>query len=259
MSVDFNRQAFLWGRRYAEQPQRVMQLLDRSDDPVAPPSLDDVIADRQRRLADYQNPAYARAYLEQVARVRAADPHADQPDSLTLAVARQLYRLMACKDEYEVARLYSDGEFRRQLESRFEGDYELRFNLAPPLLAKRDPNTGQLIKREFGPWMMQAFTLLARLRFLRGTALDVFGYTAERRRERADLADYHVLLDTLVAGLDESNYAAALELARLPAKLRGFGHVRDRNRELLAPRREQLLREFSGERPADVVTLVEVA
>ena len=107
--------------------------------------------------------------------------------------------------------------------------------------------------------MMQAFTLLARLRFLRGTALDVFGYTAERRRERADLADYRVLLDTLVAGLDESNYAAALELARLPAKLRGFGHVRDRNRELLAPRREQLLREFSGERPADVVTLVEVA
>ena len=259
VSVDFNRQAFLWGRRYAEQPQRVMQLLDRSDDPVAPPSLDDVIADRQRRLADYQNPAYARAYLEQVARVRAADPHADQPDSLTLAVARQLYRLMACKDEYEVARLYSDGEFRRQLESRFEGDYELRFNLAPPLLAKRDPNTGQLIKREFGPWMMQAFTLLARLRFLRGTALDVFGYTAERRRERADLADYRALLDTLVAGLGESNYTAALELARLPAKLRGFGHVRDRNRELLAPRREQLLREFRGERPADVVTLVEVA
>jgi indolepyruvate ferredoxin oxidoreductase len=176
-----------------------------------------------------------------------------------MAVARQLYRLMACKDEYEVARLYSDGEFLRKLESRFEGDYELRFNLAPPLLSKRDPNTGHLIKREFGPWVMQTFSLLARLRFLRGTAFDVFGYSAERRRERADLQAYRQLLDTLVAGLDGSNYAAALELARLPAKLRGFGHVKDRNRELLAPRREELLREFRGQRAADMVSIVEIA
>jgi indolepyruvate ferredoxin oxidoreductase len=191
--------------------------------------------------------------------VRAVDPHTAQPDSLSMAVARQLYRLMACKDEYEVARLYSDGEFLRKLESRFEGDYELRFNLAPPLLSKRDPETGHLIKREFGPWVMQAFSLLARLRFLRGTALDIFGYTAERRRERADLQAYRQLLDELVAGLDESNYAAALELARLPAKLRGFGHVKDRNRELLAPRREELLREFRGQRAADMLNIVEVA
>jgi indolepyruvate ferredoxin oxidoreductase len=194
-----------------------------------------------------------------VARVRALDPRADEPDSITMAVARQLYRLMACKDEYEVARLYSDGEFLRKLESRFEGDFELRFNLAPPLLSKRDPNTGHLIKREFGPWVMRAFSLLARLRCLRGTAFDIVGYSAERRRERADLQEYRQLLDILLAGVDESNYAVALELARLPAKLRGFGHVKDRNRELLAPRREELLREFRGQRAADMVNIVDVA
>ena len=259
VSVDFNRQAFLWGRRYAHQPAQVMQLLDRAEDPAAPPSLAEVIADRIQRLTRYQDAAYARLYQQQVERVRAVDPRAAQPDSLSMAVAHQLYRLMACKDEYEVARLYSDGEFLRKLESRFEGDYELRFNLAPPLLSKRDPNTGHLIKREFGPWVMRAFSLLARLRALRGTALDIFGYTAERRRERAHLQEYRQLLDELVAGLDESNYAAALELARLPAKLRGFGHVRDRNRELLAPRRDELLREFRGQRAADMVNIVAIA
>jgi indolepyruvate ferredoxin oxidoreductase len=259
VAVEFNRRAFLWGRRYAHQPGQVMQLLDRAEDPAAPPSLDEVIADRQQRLTRYQDAAYARLYRQQVERVRAADPRAAQPDCLTMAVARQLYRLMACKDEYEVARLYSDGEFLRKLESRFEGDFELRFNLAPPLLSKRDPNTGHLIKREFGPWMMRAFTQLARLRFLRGTAFDVFGYSAERRRERVDLDEYRQLLHTLVAQLDESNYALALELARLPEKLRGFGHVKDRNRELLAPRRAELLREFRGEKAADVVKLVEIS
>ncbi|MCP5131728.1 MAG: indolepyruvate ferredoxin oxidoreductase family protein [Pseudomonadales bacterium] len=259
VAADFNRRAFLWGRRYAEQPEKVLQLLDPADERRAPPSLSEVIADRQQRLTSYQNASYASSYLAQVERVRAADPRADEPDSITMAVARQLYRLMACKDEYEVARLYTDGEFLRKLNSQFEGDVELRFNMAPPLIAKRDPHTGHLIKQEFGPWMMQVFGLLARLRFLRGTALDIFGYTLERRREQADLAEYRQLLDTLLAGLDDSNYAVALELARLPAKLRGFGHVKDRNRDMLAPRREELLREFRGEAPASAVKLVEVA
>ncbi|MCB1699908.1 MAG: indolepyruvate ferredoxin oxidoreductase family protein [Halioglobus sp.] len=259
VAADFNRRAFLWGRRYAEQPEKVLQLLDPADERRAPPSLSEVIADRQQRLTSYQNASYASSYLTQVERVRAADPRADEPDSITMAVARQLYRLMACKDEYEVARLYTDGEFLRKLNSQFEGDVELRFNMAPPLIAKRDPHTGHLIKQEFGPWMMQVFGLLARLRFLRGTALDIFGYTLERRREQADLAEYRQLLDTLLAGLDDSNYAVALELARLPAKLRGFGHVKDRNRDMLAPRREELLREFRGEAPASAVKLVEVA
>lgn len=259
VSVEFNLQAFLWGRRYANEPEKVLQLLDRADDKPQPPTLDELIADRQRRLTAYQNPAYAQRYVDEVARVRAADPRSDEPDSITLAVVRQLYRLMAIKDEYEVARLYSDGEFERKLRNKFEGDFELRFNLAPPLFSKRDPNTGHLIKQEFGPWMMPAFAFLARLKVLRGTALDIFGKSAERRQERADLEDYRNLLDTLLAGLDASNYAAALELARLPVKLRGFGHVKDRNRELLLPQREKLLREFRGESTAEIVNVVEVA
>jgi indolepyruvate ferredoxin oxidoreductase len=259
VSVSFNLQAFLWGRRYANEPEKVLQLLDISNDNVAPPTLDELIADRHQRLVAYQNPAYAALYQEQVARVRAADPHSEEPDSITLAVVRQLYRLMAIKDEYEVARLYSDGEFQRKLRDKFEGDFELRFNLAPPMLSKRDPDTGHLIKREFGPWMMQAFGMLARLKVLRGTALDLFGKSEERRQERTDLEDYRRLLDTLLAGLTESNYDEARELARLPAKLRGFGHVKDRNRELLAPQREKLLRDFRGEKSVEIVNIVEVA
>jgi indolepyruvate ferredoxin oxidoreductase len=127
------------------------------------------------------------------------------------------------------------------------------------MLSKRDPDTGHLIKREFGPWMMQAFGMLARLKVLRGTALDLFGKSEERRQERTDLEDYRRLLDTLLAGLTESNYDEARELARLPAKLRGFGHVKDRNRELLAPQREKLLRDFRGEKSVEIVNIVEVA
>ena len=170
-----------------------------------------------------------------------------------MAAAQQLYRLMAYKDEYEVARLYTDDTFRRRLMEQFEGEFELRFNLAPPAFSKRDPVTGHLIKREFGPWMMKAFELLARLRLLRGTALDPFGYTRERRQERADIDDYWNLLQTVMADLAEDNYAVALELANWPARLRGFGHVKDRNREQLQARKAQLLRQLrSGEEPGSV-------
>jgi indolepyruvate ferredoxin oxidoreductase len=259
VAVAFNKQAFLWGRRCADQPGRVARLLDTGDSPGRPTTLDEILADRERRLTAYQSADYARRYREQVAQVRAADPRAGDADSVTLAVARQLYKLMAYKDEYEVARLYSDGGFRHKLEAQFEGDYELRFNLAPPLFSKRDPRTGQLLKREYGAWMMTAFGLLAKLRFLRGTAFDPFGYTAERRREREDIDEYCALLDSLCAALDATNYPVARELAELPRRLRGFGHVKDRNRELLTLRRDQLLRQFRGEQPEAVVRVVDAA
>lgn len=248
VAVEFNKEAFLWGRRCAHQPERVLALVEEvaPQAPVRLQSFEDIVEDRSARLADYQNAAYADQYRQQVERVRAADPRADEANSISLAVARNLFKLMAIKDEYEVARLYSDGEFLRKLERQFEGDYELRFNMAPPLFSKRDPNTGHLIKQEFGPWMLRAFGLLARLRFLRGSVLDVFGRSAERRRERADLEEYLALLDQLLPGLDDDNYPVALELVSLAAKLRGFGHVKDRNRELLALRRDELLREFHG-------------
>jgi indolepyruvate ferredoxin oxidoreductase len=165
---------------------------------------------------------------------------------------------MAYKDEYEVARLYSDGEFLHKVQQQFEGDFELRFNLAPPLFSKRDPSTGHLIKQEFGPWMLKAFGWLARLRRLRGTRLDIFGYTAERRQERADIDDYIALLAELCAGLNNENYATAVELAALPSRLRGFGHVKDRNRENLVEQRATLLRQFRGD-TVDSVTIVNAA
>jgi indolepyruvate ferredoxin oxidoreductase len=259
VAVEFNKRAFLWGRRCADQPDKVLQLLQPETGEPTPLTLDQLIQDREQRLVRYQNPAYARRYRQQVERIGALDPRAGEAGSLAMVAARQLYRLMAYKDEYEVARLYSDGEFRRKLEARFEGDFELRFNLAPPLLSKRDPHTGELLKREYGPWMMRAFELLAGLRFLRGSALDPFGYTAERKQERADIDDYCRLLETLVAGLDGSNYDLALELARGHEKLRGFGHIKDRNREQLVLRNEQLLRQFRGEEAEAVVRLVEVS
>ena len=130
---------------------------------------------------------------------------------------------------------------------------------SPPLLARRDPVTGHLRKREFGPWVLPAFRLLAKLRSLRGTPLDIFGYTAERRQERADIADYLALLDEVLPKLAEDNYPLVAELAALPLQLRGFGHVKDRNRDQLAPRRERLLAQLRGGGMADPVTIVEAA
>jgi len=158
-----------------------------------------------------------------------------------------------------VARLYTDAGFLNKLQAQFEGDYELRFNLAPPMFSKRDPNTGHLLKREFGPWMMKAFAVLARFRFLRGTALDIFAYSAERKRELADIAEYQVLLDSIVAGLAKDNYEVAVELASLPGKLRGFGHVKDRNREKLVLKKNELLKKFQGKDDTSTIRIFNAA
>jgi indolepyruvate ferredoxin oxidoreductase len=219
--------------------------------------LDEMIADRVARLIAYQDEAYAERYSTFIGHVRAADPQAEQAQSITRAAVANLYKLMAYKDEYEVARLYSGDAFRDALEAQFEGDYELRFNLAPPLFSKRDPHSGELIKREFGPWVATAFQWLARLRFLRGGALDVFGYTAERRRERADIEDYRELLLLALSNLSSGNYPTALALAELPRELRGYGHVKDRNRERLNQQRDVLLQELRGE--VSAVKIVEAA
>jgi indolepyruvate ferredoxin oxidoreductase len=259
VAVDFNKQAFLWGRRCAHQPQAVRAAAGLDAKAPAPPTLDEVIADREGRLQDYQNRRYAERYRQFVQRVRDADPRAAEPDSLTFAVARQLFRLMAYKDEYEVARLYSDGDFRRQLEAQFEGDFELRFNLAPPVMSKRDPATGELRKREFGPWVMSAFSWLARLRGLRGTPLDIFGYTEERRHERADIEAYRQTLELALDKLDADNYDSVRELAGLPATVRGFGHVKARNRAQWKLRSERLVQRLRGEVPADPVQFVDAA
>ena len=205
-------------------------------------SLDEVVARRVAFLGDYQNAAYAKRYADFVAKVRDAEQRkAPGSTDLTEAVARYFFKLMAYKDEYEVARLYTSGEFRRRLEQQFEGDYKLHFHLAPPLLAKKNAK-GELVKREYGPWVFTAFRLLAKLRFLRGTPLDVFGHTAERRGERRLIADYERTVAGLLNGLDGGNVALAAEIASIPEHIRGYGHVKEAHLHEARAREAELLK-----------------
>jgi indolepyruvate ferredoxin oxidoreductase len=148
---------------------------------------------------------------------------------MALAVARYGFKLMAYKDEYEVARLFAGGEFKAELDAQFDGDYRLEFHLAPPLLAKHDPITNEPRKISFGAWMLPAFRVLARFRGLRGTAFDPFGYSADRRLERQLIDDYFALIEKLLARLSSENHALAVQLASLPEKIRGFGPVKLRH------------------------------
>lgn len=216
------------------------------DDARLSRSLDEVIARRVGFLTDYQDAAYAQRYAGFVARVREAEERrAPGSTDLSEAVARYFFKLMAYKDEYEVARLYSAPEFRRQLEQQFEGDYTLRFHLAPPLLAKKNAK-GELMKREYGPWMLRAFGLLAKLKGLRGGAFDVFGRTAERRMERRLIADYERTIGGLLDTLDGGNVALAAEIASIPEHIRGFGHVKEAHFEQAKAREAELLKEWAN-------------
>ena len=163
-----------------------------------------------------------------MATIRQAAGDLKGADDLVKTVAQNLYKLMASKDEYEVARLYSNGDFLNQVASQFESFKKLEFHLAPPLLSKRN-DKGELQKSVYGPRMMKAFKWLARARFLRGSAFDIFGYTAERKMERQLLADYEVVLDEIAAGLNADNLQAAIKLANYPDVIKGFGHVKERN------------------------------
>jgi indolepyruvate ferredoxin oxidoreductase len=165
---------------------------------------------------------------------------------LTEAVARSYFSLLAYKDEYEVARLYSNGDFERELAAQFEGDYRLHFHLAPPLLAKRDPHSGKLLKREFGGWVLPLFGLLARFKNLRGSTLDIFGHTAERKLERALITDYERDIDQVLDQINPQNLEIAVEIASLPMEMRGFGHVKRENIEKVKRRRETLLQKLAG-------------
>ena len=161
--------------------------------------------------------------------MREAERALGDGEALGGAVARYAYKLMAYKDEYEVARLYTDGAFRERLAASFEGDLRLTFHLAPPLLSRRDPVTGELRKRTFGPWMWRLLGLVAKMRFLRGTPFDPFGHTAERRMERRLIEEYFEAVDELLAGLRPENLDLAVELASVPERIRGYGHVKERN------------------------------
>lgn len=230
-AVDANKRTFAWGRLAAHDPDQVTAAVRPSTVPQElPRSLAERIKYRADFLARYQDAAYAARYSDLITRVREAEFRcAPGRTDLGEAAALSLFKLMAIKDEYEVARLYTDGSFIADLERQFEGDYKLEFHLAPPLLAKRDAVSGHLKKRSFGPWVFRAFGLLSRLKGLRGGPLDIFGYTAERKMERDLLTHFEGLLDRLLARLTPENYVVAVELAKIPQTIRGFGHIKERS------------------------------
>ena len=190
-------------------------------------------------LTEYQDAAYAARYRTQVEKVRAAEATINS-SQLTEAVAHNLFKLMAIKDEYEVARLYAETDFLQKIDERFEGDYTLKFHLAPPLLARPDPKTGRVKKMAFGPWMLTAFKWLAKARRYRGSRWDIFGRSDERRLERSLLAGYEADLAALPEKLERATLGDAIALAKLPEKIRGFGHVKRRSIDAALPERHAL-------------------
>jgi indolepyruvate ferredoxin oxidoreductase len=250
-SVEPNKLAFSWGRMAAHAPAQVKEAATpKSATPESQRlsgSLDEMVERRVKFLTDYQDAAYAKAYADLVARVRTTESRV-VPGSTALAeaVARYDFKLRAIKDEYEVARLYAESDFAERVAQQFEGDYKLVFHLAPPLTNKPDPTTGEPRKSQYGPWMMKAFRVLAKMRRFRGGALDVFGHSAERKMERKLLADYEAMVDEILGKLAPHNHKIAVQLAGIPEHIRGYGHVKDRHLKDAKARETVLLGEFRG-------------
>jgi len=231
VAIDMNKRAFMLGRLAAADAQ-ALERLDRSARKViqfsAPKPLADTVAVRTAFLTDYQDAAYAKRYADAVAAVERREAAIDPSGSRKLSklVARNLFKVMAYKDEYEVARLHADPAFRAQIAAQFDGDYKLAFHMAPPLLARRKPGSNVPAKMTFGAWMMPVFGTLAKFKSLRGGVLDVFGYTEERKRERALRERYLGFAEMLATSLNPGNREAALKLAQLPDAVRGYGHIK---------------------------------
>jgi indolepyruvate ferredoxin oxidoreductase len=255
VAIDSNKQAFLWGRRAAVDLAKVLEIATPkvaqtsvvSINRKLSESLDELIARRTEYLIDYQDATYAKRYTTMVQSVRKAESKFASSSELPLtsAVARYGFKLMAYKDEYEVARLYTNGQFKERVAQVFEGDYSLKFHLAPPLFAKRN-SKGELIKKEYGAWMLTAFSLLAKMKGLRGSSFDFFGKTEERRSERQLIADYERMVQGFVTTLSSANYSAAQKLAALPEQLRGYGHVKERHHKQMLAQWVSLQREYES-------------
>ncbi len=253
VAVEFNKKSFLWGRRAAVDEARVKRIaLPAAVIPIDQHfsrNLDELVDRRVRFLTDYQNAAYAEKYKKLVERVRKVEQERTGSSKLAEAVARYYAKLLAYKDEYEVARLHADADFRAKVESMFEGDYKVVFHLSPPSFAKLDPVTGEPRKMRFGPWVMPFFKILKSLKFLRGTALDPFGHTEERRTERALIREYEDCVERLLRELTAQNHALALQIASLPEEIRGFGYIKARSIAAARKQREELFARF-GAAPA---------
>jgi indolepyruvate ferredoxin oxidoreductase len=255
-AIESNKRSFQWGRLAAIDPARVTQAAIPQAVPESQRlsgSLAEMVTRRAAFLTDYQNAAYAQRYTDLVARVQGAEAGiVPASTALAEAVARYYFKLLAIKDEYEVARLYTNTDFLERVKAQFDGDYTLRFHLAPPLTAKTDPSSGEPRKKEYGPWMLNAFRVLAKLKGLRGTALDVFGRSAERKRERALIGEYERLIDELLVKLAPHNLAIAVDLARIPEQIRGYGHVKERHLKLAKEAEGVLLERFRNARPTSI-------
>ena len=254
VSVDFNLKSFLWGRRAAHDGEAVHRLAQPAEVALLRPlltRLDDVVEDRSARLTEWQNAAYAARYRDLVQRVAEAERAAGGGDALALAVARNYHKLLAYKDEFEVARLYSTPEFRAELQQAFEGDFRLHFHLGAWPFARKDPATGAVRKRELGPWAWRALQVLARLRGLRGTVLDPFRGNAERRLALRLIAEYEQDVEQLLRQLDAARLPLAVEIADWPERVRGFGHVREASVEAVAAHRARLAERWQAPVPAE--------
>jgi indolepyruvate ferredoxin oxidoreductase len=236
VAVDNNKTAFAWGRRAAHDLPSVeklfaaAQVIAMPESRLVRDSVDALVAKRVEFLTAYQNADYAKTYEAFVRKVQRAESSLSGPATTLLSqnVARYLFKLMAYKDEYEVARLHTDTAFLNKVNAMFEGDFKVNYNLAPPMISKKN-DKGELQKRQFGPWMLTGFKLLAKLKGLRGTALDVFGKTEERQMERALIGEYTASIDTLLKTLTSDNHATSVEVARIPELIKGYGHVKERN------------------------------
>ncbi len=244
IAVESNIETFRWGRRAAVDLKTVTAVAhgESSSSAQQPETLNELIDARANDLTLYQDAGYAARYRRLVeGACQAEGALAGGFAGFGSAVARYGYKLMAYKDEYEVARLYSDGDFMKRVSQAFEGSFRLEVYLAPPLFARRDPYTGLPEKRAYGPWMLRAMKALARLRWLRGTAFDPFGYTSERRAERQRIIDYEIIVDELSRGLHHDNHALATEIASLPDGIRGYGHIKQQHLDAVDRVRADLL------------------
>ena len=255
VAVEQNKTAFAWGRRAAHDLASVEKLFAAAkviSMPAPQQGVTELVASRVAFLTAYQDAAYAQSYADFVARVqhaeRALPPSLQGNALLSQNVARYLFKLMAYKDEYEVARLHTDRSFHIKIQGMFEGDFKLNYHLAPPLLARKNER-GELQKQKFGPWMLRAFRLLARFKHLRGGPLDVFGRTPERKMERALISEYRASMEEVMASLGEHNHALAVELARIPEQIKGFGHVKERHLALARVQWQSLALRFRSASP----------
>jgi indolepyruvate ferredoxin oxidoreductase len=255
VAVKMNTQAFQLGRLAAADPARLASMMKGQDETLPPKtldvmSLDEIIAHRSMHLTEYQDEKLAQRYRKLVSQVRSATTDLGFADELPRAVAINYAKLLAYKDEYEVARLYTDGRFEKQLRDQFDGDFKISFNLAPPILGGGTDALGRPKKRAFGAWMMPVLRNLAKMRTLRGTALDIFGHSADRKLERELIAAYEKDVASVLGALSAITLDTAIELLSLPDRIRGYGPVKEKAAQDAKTRHAQLTADLANPPPA---------